>query len=457
MKESVAITKETDRKRESSPTRSDNSIQRLRNEPERQLGSLRDVIDNIRRNGGTPSVESIATELSVMPYSNRASTLLALQQTHGNHYVQRVVTGIQAKLKVGQPDDKYEQEADRVAEQVMQMPEPQVQRQRDDTHAQQVMKHVQAEKGSGHPMDTETRTEMETAFGQDFGEVRVHTSAEANKLAKELGAKAFTSGKDIFFKEGAYRPGSEAGRRLIGHELTHVVQQERVTRAGQVSAGQADDAFEQQAERTAEKVVHDQEASLKAIGAPPTIQRSDEVVWSPWSPYRRGGSPGVATPFYTTPARAPQPNIEEVVRGLALHAAPGSFALWFQQHYDSLLGACNPPRVGVSLASTTRELTFVSPNAEEIRQLTEIYLSLETFSTDTEDATYFAEQRERLQETVNIWGLEYQTAEEQREILAPTIDLSFQNRDEYRVFRTVMSWRPPEIQIQGAMDRWGRF
>ena len=129
MKESVTIAKEANSKKESSPTRSDKSIQRLRNAPERQLGSLRDVIGNIRRNGGTPSVESIATELSVMPSSDRASALLALQQTHGNQYVQRVVTGIQAKLKIGQPNDIYEQEADKVADVVMRMPEPEVQRQ----------------------------------------------------------------------------------------------------------------------------------------------------------------------------------------------------------------------------------------------------------------------------------------------------------------------------------------
>ena len=79
MKESVAIVKEANKKQRSSPTRSDNSIQRLRNEHEMQLGSLRDVIGNIRRNGDAPSVESISTELSVMPTSNRASALLALQ------------------------------------------------------------------------------------------------------------------------------------------------------------------------------------------------------------------------------------------------------------------------------------------------------------------------------------------------------------------------------------------
>ena len=129
MKESVAVAKEADTKKEFSPTKSDKSIHRVRDEPERQFSSLRSVIGNIRHDGGTPSLDSIATELSSMHTAQRASVLLALQRTHGNRYVQRVVAGIQAKLKVGQPGDKYEQEADRVAEQVMQMPEPQVQRQ----------------------------------------------------------------------------------------------------------------------------------------------------------------------------------------------------------------------------------------------------------------------------------------------------------------------------------------
>jgi hypothetical protein len=121
MKESVVLSKEADAQKDFSPTKSDKSIHRLRDEHERQLGSLRGVIGNIRRDGGTPSVESIATQLSGMHSIQRAPALLALQRTHGNRYVQRVVTGIQAKLKIGQPGDIYEQEADRLAEQVMRM------------------------------------------------------------------------------------------------------------------------------------------------------------------------------------------------------------------------------------------------------------------------------------------------------------------------------------------------
>jgi hypothetical protein len=122
MKESVAVAKEADAKKRVSPTNS--IIPRVRDEPEMQLGSLRDVLEYISRDGGTPSVDSIAANLSSMHTAQRAPVLLALQQTHGNRYVQRVVSGIQAKLKVGHPGDKYEQEADRVADEVMRMPEP---------------------------------------------------------------------------------------------------------------------------------------------------------------------------------------------------------------------------------------------------------------------------------------------------------------------------------------------
>jgi hypothetical protein len=113
----------------SSAHKSDKNIHRVRDKSEGQLDSLRDVIGNIRYDGETPLLESIATNLSRTHTAKRTPALLALQQTHGNQYVQWVVTGIQAKLVVGQPNYKYEQEADRVADAVMRMPEPGVQRQ----------------------------------------------------------------------------------------------------------------------------------------------------------------------------------------------------------------------------------------------------------------------------------------------------------------------------------------
>jgi hypothetical protein len=264
MKESVAVAKEADAKKGVSPTKSDNSIQRLRNEPEMQLGSLRDVIDNIRRDGGTPSVESIATELSSRHTAQRAPVLLALQQTHGNRYVQRVVAGIQAKLAVGQPGDIYEQEADRVADEVMRMPEPEVQRQaeegedlqakplaeqitllvqrqtieeeEEELQAKELSSHasegtpnlearINAIRGGGQPLPESTRVFFEPHFGYDFSQVRVQTDAPAAEMAKALNAKAFTFGQNIVFGTGQYALATSEGKRLLAHELTHIVQQ----------------------------------------------------------------------------------------------------------------------------------------------------------------------------------------------------------------------------------------
>ena len=130
MNGSVAIAKEADAKKASSSTHeSDEHIHRAQTDNERQLDSLGGVIGYIRRDGAVISAESIATELGVRSAAERTPALLALQKTHGNRYVQRAVAGIQAKLVVGQTGDMYEQEADRVADAVMRMPEPGVQRQ----------------------------------------------------------------------------------------------------------------------------------------------------------------------------------------------------------------------------------------------------------------------------------------------------------------------------------------
>ena len=84
---------------------------------------------------------------------------------------------------------------------------------------------IKAAQGGGHPLSDDARGPMERAFEADFSGVRVHTDSEADALNKQLSAKAFTTGEDIFFRENEYSPGSDSGRKLIAHELTHVVQQ----------------------------------------------------------------------------------------------------------------------------------------------------------------------------------------------------------------------------------------
>ena len=80
-------------------------------------------------------------------------------------------------------------------------------------------------KGNGSPLPDELRADMEARFGVGFGAVRVHADGEAGKLNRDLHARAFTHGSDIYFGPGRYDPDSSAGKRLLAHELTHVVQQ----------------------------------------------------------------------------------------------------------------------------------------------------------------------------------------------------------------------------------------
>ncbi|MEM8637263.1 MAG: DUF4157 domain-containing protein [Cyanobacteria bacterium P01_G01_bin.54] len=84
---------------------------------------------------------------------------------------------------------------------------------------------IQRERGKGQPMAEGVRQPMESAFGVDFGGVRIHTDNTADQLNHSIQAKAFTTGQDVFFRQGAYAPESKGGQALLAHELTHVVQQ----------------------------------------------------------------------------------------------------------------------------------------------------------------------------------------------------------------------------------------
>ncbi len=155
---------------------------------------------------------------------------------------------IQTKLAVNAPGDVFEQEADRVADTVMRSTIPisavsagslSIQRRlnpgtlpsrvRAPPSAASAEGHVESRilgrLGRGSTLPSFSRTFMEGRFGVDFGSVRVHTGAEAHDLNRSLHAYAFTSGSDIFFADGQFRPGTTDGDRLLAHELTHVVQQ----------------------------------------------------------------------------------------------------------------------------------------------------------------------------------------------------------------------------------------
>ncbi len=129
-------------------------------------------------------------------------------------------------------------------------------------------------RGHGQSLDSATQEQMGAAIGQDFSGVQVHTSRESDELNQQVGAKAFTTGQDIFFKEGAYDPGSSGGQELIAHELTHVAQQG----SGAVKGGSGmtvnapGDSFEQEADSVAKQVTDPATSSSAEAG----VQRQEE-------------------------------------------------------------------------------------------------------------------------------------------------------------------------------------
>ncbi|HTE28499.1 eCIS core domain-containing protein [Flavitalea sp.] len=95
----------------------------------------------------------------------------------------------------------------------------------------QLSSRIEQSAGKGKGMGTKTRDAMESSFGHNFSDVNIHTGAESMEMNRELGAQAFTHGKDIYFNSGKYNPDTSSGKQLLAHELTHVVQQNGATEA----------------------------------------------------------------------------------------------------------------------------------------------------------------------------------------------------------------------------------
>jgi hypothetical protein len=226
-------------------------------------------ISNIQRAIEDPTGENLSPE-----------TMMALQQTHGNQFAAQLTSGtkypVQAKLTVTPAGDMYEREADATAQQVVadinapvqreEMPEEEIMLKRDslqriaeeeeemmlkrDTVQREAMDEeeplqakqtgdlmggmdvsgeveaqIEQSRGAGQALPDGVRSNMESGFGADFGNVRIHSDSNADSLSRSVQAQAFTTGSDIFFKQGAYDPGSKSGQELLAHELTHTIQQ----------------------------------------------------------------------------------------------------------------------------------------------------------------------------------------------------------------------------------------
>jgi|GEM_PF-2214082 len=163
--------------------------------------------------------------------------------------------GIQTKLKIGNPNDQYEQEANRVAKEVINKKNPEQMEVEPVQHLHPNKKHTGKKvnlslkpssskqtpnltgqnltvklanhQSLGMPLAVDTREFFESRFGRSFSDVHVHTDTSAGEIAQSLNARAFTYGQHIYFAPGAYQPQSRTGQQLIAHELTHTLQQRK--------------------------------------------------------------------------------------------------------------------------------------------------------------------------------------------------------------------------------------
>jgi len=175
--------------------------------------------------------------------SGAGHSLLQLQQRYGNRYVQRMLAR--------QGEDETDVSPD-------------------------VEQGIQRARGGGQALDGGARAQMEPAFGADFSGVRVHTDAESDTLSRSLNARAFTTGRDIFFRRGTYNPGNSSGRELIAHELTHVAQQSGGQVQPKLTVSQPGDRFEREADQVAQAVMQREQRAAQAGGDAGIVSRQTE-------------------------------------------------------------------------------------------------------------------------------------------------------------------------------------
>ena len=168
----------------------------------------------------------------------RVALMQDMQQTHGNRAVQRFVQRSSAGTSAS-PD-------------------------------QEVGARIKNASGNGSSLDLSVQRKLELGIGADLSGVRVHADSEADDMARSVDAVAFTSGQDVFFRDGAYNPGSQEGMHLLAHEAVHTVQQsqgpvEGTPAPGGISISDPSDRHEQQADRAAASIMQGGQSS--AVGA----------------------------------------------------------------------------------------------------------------------------------------------------------------------------------------------
>jgi len=172
--------------------------------------------------------------------------MLGWQHSVGNAHIARMVAQQDAMLALAQPEVGHAGGA----------------------ISNQLMSRIQTQRGRGNTLPQSQRGQMEQKFGVALDDVRIHTNAEADALNRNVSAKAFTIGRDIFFRQDA----SPSNSKLLAHELTHVVQQSTLSESGPMKVGPAGDSYEREADQTA---AGSYDTSQINVGnQPTTMQRS---------------------------------------------------------------------------------------------------------------------------------------------------------------------------------------
>lgn len=194
---------------------------------------------------------------------------------------------------------------------------------------------------AGRPLDPATRQTMESGFGRDFGNIRVHDDARAHDNARSLGARAYAAGDHLTFGEGHYRPETAMGQALIAHELAHTVQQGGVQmKADGPLPAAADAQLESQADRAAEAVTGGRTApALSRIGAPAVFRAVDPPTTggTATKAANQAAVQGLPSNWKIVEPNPPNPGTERLVvevSGFQLPEVKGR-GKWVQEVYDA--------------------------------------------------------------------------------------------------------------------------
>lgn len=242
----------------------------------------RDPLDQVTCRAGDKScamAHASALNRSTDSQPGRAGrSLLQLQRQYGNRYVERVI----ALAKSAEHSAHSEVAPD-------------------------VEREIQTQRGGGQQLDAGVRRQMEGSFGADFSGVRVHTGEKADSLNRSLSARAFTTGKDIFFRQDAYSPGTSVGRELLAHELTHVVQQNGPEVRTKLTVSEPGDVHEREADQTARAVMLEEQRPAQGVSRQAGDEKKEE------QPMQAKADPGALH-------KQPEATKDEEERKKALHA-----------------------------------------------------------------------------------------------------------------------------------------